>query len=81
MLLNKSYGYANLELSVPMPRWYFLHCLCDQTIYSCCYSQISGGQKLSLDDNFTKYLDFDTKPKKITIAQLLDHTSGLAQAE
>jgi CubicO group peptidase (beta-lactamase class C family) len=38
-------------------------------------------KKLSLDDNFTKYLDFDTKGRKITIAQLLDHTSGLAQAE
>jgi hypothetical protein len=77
MLLNKSYGYANLELSVPMLSDGI--CLCDQTIYSCCYSQISGGQKLSLDDNFTKYLDFDTKGRKITIAQLLD-TSGLAQA-
>jgi CubicO group peptidase (beta-lactamase class C family) len=28
-----------------------------------------------LDDDF--YLKFDTKGRKITIAQLLDHTSGM----
>jgi CubicO group peptidase (beta-lactamase class C family) len=37
-------------------------------------------KKLSLNDDFTKYLEFDAKGRKITIAQLLDHTSGLAQA-
>jgi CubicO group peptidase (beta-lactamase class C family) len=30
-----------------------------------------------LDDDFTTYLKFDTKGRKITIAQLLDHTSGM----
>jgi CubicO group peptidase (beta-lactamase class C family) len=43
--------------------------------------KLVDAKKLSLDDDFTKYLEFDTKGRKITIAQLLDHTSGLAQAE
>ncbi len=34
--------------------------------------------KLSLDDDFTKYIEFDTKGRAITISHLLNHTSGIA---
>jgi CubicO group peptidase (beta-lactamase class C family) len=33
--------------------------------------------KLSLDDDFTKYIDFDTKGRTISINRLLNHTSGI----
>jgi CubicO group peptidase (beta-lactamase class C family) len=78
-ILKKSYGYANLELSVPMP---------DDGIFdigsvtkqftAAAILKLVEAKKLSLDDDFTDYLPFDTKGRKITIAQLLDHTSGLA---
>jgi CubicO group peptidase (beta-lactamase class C family) len=82
MLLKKSYGYASLELSTPMP---------DNAIFdigsvtkqftAAAILKLVEAKKLSLDDDFTKYLEFDTKGRKITIAQLLNHTSGLAQTE
>ena len=34
--------------------------------------------KLSLDDDITKYVDFDTQGRTVTINQLLNHTSGIA---
>jgi CubicO group peptidase (beta-lactamase class C family) len=82
MLLNKSYGYANLELSVPMPSdgIFFIASVTKQFTAAAILKLVED-KKLSLDDNFTKYLEFDTKGRKITIAQLLDHTSGLAQAD
>jgi CubicO group peptidase (beta-lactamase class C family) len=82
MLLNKSYGMANLELSVPMPSdgIFFIASVTKQ-FTAAAILKLVDAKKLSLDDDFTKYLEFDTKGRKITIAQLLDHTSGLAQAE
>lgn len=54
------------------------------TLISLNFSKLLKGNKdikvILTPDEFTKYLDFDTKGRKITIAQLLDHTSGLAQA-
>ena len=82
MLLNKSYGMANLELSVPMPSdgIFFIASVTKQ-FTAAAILKLVDAKRLSLDDDFTKYLEFDTKGRKITIAQLLDHTSGLAQAE
>lgn len=79
MLLNKSYGYASLELSVPMPTdaIFEIGSVTKQFTAAAILKLVEGG-KLSLDDDFTKYLKFDTKGRKITIAQLLDHTSGMA---
>jgi CubicO group peptidase (beta-lactamase class C family) len=72
MLLNKSYGYANLELSVPMPSdgIFFIASVTKQFTAAAILKLVED-KKLSLDDNFTKYLDFDTKGRKITIAQFL----------
>jgi CubicO group peptidase (beta-lactamase class C family) len=82
MLLKKSYGYASLELSTPMPSdgVFFIASVTKQFTAAAILKLVEA-KKLSLDDDFTKYLDFDTKGRKITIAQLLDHTSGLAQSE
>ncbi len=81
MLLHKSYGIANLELSVPMPSdgIFFIASVTKQFIAAALLKLVEA-KKLSLDDDFTKYLEFDTKGRKISIAQLLDHTFGLAQA-
>jgi len=81
MLLKKTYGYASLELSTPMPSdgIFFIASVTKQFTAAAILKLVED-KKLSLDDDFTKYLDFDTKGRKITIAQLLDHTSGLAQA-
>lgn len=81
MLLNKSYGYASLELETPMPsNGIFDIGSNTKQFTAAAILKLVEDKKLSLDDDFTKYLDFDTKGRKITIAQLLDHTSGLAQA-
>jgi CubicO group peptidase (beta-lactamase class C family) len=81
MLLNKSYGYASLELSVPMPSdGIFEIGSVTKQFTAAAILKLVEDKKLSLTDDFTKYLEFDTKGRKITIAQLLDHTSGLAQA-
>lgn len=82
MLLKKSYGYASLELSTPMPSdGIFDIGSVTKQFTAAAILKLVEDKKLSLDDDFTKYLDFDTKGRKITIAQLLDHTSGLAQSE
>ena len=40
--------------------------------------QLRDAGKLSLDDDITKWLpDFDTRGNKVTLRQLLDHTSGI----
>jgi len=81
MLLNKSYGYASLELSTPMPSdGIFEIGSVTKQFTAAAILKLVEDKKLSLTDDFTKYLEFDTKGRKITIAQLLDHTSGLAQA-
>ncbi|MET6990838.1 serine hydrolase domain-containing protein [Sediminicola arcticus] len=81
MLLNKSYGYASLELAAPIPSngIFDIGSVTKQFTAAAILKLVETG-KLSLNDDFTKYLEFDTKGRKITIAQLLDHTSGLAQS-
>ena len=78
-LLDKSYGYASLELEVPTP----LHANFEigsvtKQFTGAAILKLEEMGKLSLEDDFTKYLDFDTKGRKVTINQLLDHTSGIA---
>jgi CubicO group peptidase (beta-lactamase class C family) len=78
MLLKKSYGYASLELSTPMPSdGIFDIGSVTKQITAAAILKLVEANKLSLDDDFTEYLPFDTKGRKVTIAQLLDHTSGI----
>ncbi|MFT6995924.1 MAG: CubicO group peptidase (beta-lactamase class C family) [Maribacter sp.] len=78
MLLNKSYGYASLELSTPMPSdGVFDIGSVTKQFTAAAILKLVEANKLSLDDDFTEYLPFDTKGRKVTIAQLLDHTSGM----
>jgi CubicO group peptidase (beta-lactamase class C family) len=78
MLLDKSYGYANLELAVQMPddASFEIGSVTKQ-FTSAAILKLADKGKLSLDDDFTKYLEFDTKGRTISINQLLNHTSGI----
>jgi CubicO group peptidase (beta-lactamase class C family) len=78
MLLDKSYGHANLELSVQMPddASFEIGSVTKQFTAAAILKLADKG-KLSLDDDFTKYLQFDTKGRTISINQLLNHTSGI----
>lgn len=78
MLLNKLYGKASLELSVPMPKdaIFELASLTKQFTAAAILKLVEA-KKLSLDDDFTDYLEFDTRGRTITINNLLNHTSGI----
>ena len=77
-LLDKSYGYASMELSIPMPddASFEIGSVTKQFTAAAILKLVDDG-KLSLDDDFTDYLDFDTKGRIITINKLLNHTSGI----
>ena len=77
-LLKKSYGYASLELDVPMPEnaGFEIGSVTKQFTAAAILKLAAEG-KLSLADDFTKYLSYDTKGRKISIDQLLNHTSGI----
>lgn len=80
MLINKAYGYANLELLVPMPKQgVFEIGSVTKQFTSAAILKLANEGKLSLDDDFTKYMKFDTKGRKVTIYQLLNHTSGIPE--
>ncbi len=77
-LLKKSYGYASLELSVPMPNdGIFDIGSVTKQFTAAAILKLVEAKKLSLDDDFTRYLKFDTKGRKVTINNLLNHTSGI----
>lgn len=77
-LLKKSYGYASMELSVPMPEnAQFEIGSVTKQFTAAAILKLVEAKKLSLEDDFTDYISFDTKGRKITINNLLNHTSGI----
>ncbi|MFT6929467.1 MAG: CubicO group peptidase (beta-lactamase class C family) [Sediminicola sp.] len=77
-ILKKSYGYASLELGTPMPSdGVFDIGSVTKQFTAAAILKLVEANKLSLDDDFTKYLKFDTKGRKVTINNLLNHTSGI----
>lgn len=79
VLYNKAYGKANLELNVPMntDHVFRLGSLTKQFTAVCILKLVEQG-KLSLEDELTKFIpDYPVHGKKITIANLLTHTSGI----
>jgi len=78
ILLDKHYGFASLELSVPIPEdASFEIGSVTKQFTSAAILMLANEGELSLDDDFTKYLDFDSKGRKVTIRHLLNHTSGI----
>lgn len=79
ILFNKAYGKANLELNVPMhtDHVFRLGSVTKQFTAVCILKLVEEG-KLSLEDQVTKFIpDYPLNGKKITIANLLTHTSGI----
>ncbi|HXG65930.1 MAG TPA: serine hydrolase [Blastocatellia bacterium] len=78
-IFRKGYGKANLELGVPIePDMIFRIGSITKQFTAVAILMLAERGKLSLDDDFTKYLpDYPAKGQKITIAQLLNHTSGI----
>jgi CubicO group peptidase (beta-lactamase class C family) len=80
-LVLKGYGKADLELNVPTPpdASYEIGSVTKQ-FTATAILQLAGEGKLSLDDEITKYFpSFPTAGKRITIRQLLGHTSGITE--
>lgn len=78
ILLNKSYGYASLELSTPMPSdGIFEIGSVTKQFTAAAILKLVEAKKISLEDDFTDYIPFDTKGRKVTINNLLNHTSGI----
>ena len=77
-LLKKSYGYASLELSAPVPNGGIFEIgSVTKQFTAAAILKLVQTNKLSLEDDFTQYLDFDTKGRTVTIDNLLNHTSGI----
>ncbi len=78
-LLKKSYGKASLELDVPMPEnaHFEIGSVTKQFTAVAILKLVEAG-KLALEDDFTQYVTYDTQGRKVTIDQLLNHTSGIA---
>lgn len=79
LLLSKSYGYASLELGAPVPdsATFEIGSVTKQFTAAAILKLATAG-KLSLDADFTDYVAMDTGGRKITLRQLLNHTSGIA---
>jgi CubicO group peptidase (beta-lactamase class C family) len=78
VLLKKSYGKASLELAIPMPEEAIFEIgSATKQFTVAAILKLVEAKEISLDDDFTDYLEFDTKGRKITINNLLNHTSGI----
>src|SRR5580704_11665887 len=79
MSYAKGYGLANLEQSVPItPKSVFDIGSTSKQFTAASILLLAKQGKLSVDDNVRKYLpELPDYGNKITILQLLNHTSGL----
>lgn len=81
VILARGYGYANIEHSVPVTLDTPFHiCSISKNIEAAILLQLVEQGKLSLDDDIRKYIpDVPVHGQKVTVAQLLNHTSGIFQ--
>jgi D-alanyl-D-alanine carboxypeptidase len=79
VVFRKGYGMANLELGVPIrPEMVFRLGSITKQFTTVAILMLAEQGKLSVTDEITKYLpDFPTQGHKITIENLLTHTSGV----
>lgn len=78
LLLDRAYGYANLELEVRMPgNASFEIGSVTKQFTAAAILKLAEEGKLSLEDDLTSYLDFDTRDRRVSIRSLLNHTSGI----
>ena len=78
VLLLKSYGYADLEFETPLPvTASFEIGSVTKQFTAVAIMQLVDKDLISLEDDLTDYLEFETGGRKVTIRQLLNHTSGI----
>ena len=79
VIYKKAFGMANLELNVPMqPDMVFRIGSITKQFTAIAILQLMEQGKLSLQDDITKFIpDYPTQAYKITIENLLTHTSGI----
>ena len=79
VIYRKAFGKANLELNVPMkPENVFELGSITKQFTAVAILMLQEQGKLSLQDDITKYIsDYPVHGKKITVHQLLNHTSGI----
>lgn len=79
VLLEKGYGIANLELDVPMkPQMIFRIGSITKQFTAMAILQLVEKGQIELTDSIQKFIEeFHFKGKKITIENLLTHTSGI----
>ncbi len=79
VLYRNAFGMANLELGVAMkPEHVFEIGSITKQFTAVCILMLMEEGKLSLNDEITKFIpDYPTQGKKITVHQLLNHTSGI----
>ncbi len=79
IIYHKAFGMANLELDVPMRTDHVFRIgSVTKQFTAAAILQLAEQGKLSLQDELTKFIpDYPTQGKKITVEQLLNHTSGI----
>jgi len=79
VILRKGYGLANIELSVPIkPETVFRIGSITKQFTAACIMMLVDENKISLDDEITQFIpDYPTRGNRITIHNLLNHTSGI----
>jgi len=79
VVFQKGYGMANLEYAVPITPNTIFHIASESKQYvAFCMLLLEKEGKLSIDDDIRKYLDYVPDfGYKITIRNLIHHTSGL----
>jgi CubicO group peptidase (beta-lactamase class C family) len=79
VVFRKAYGLANLELNVPVkPEMVFRLCSVTKQFTAAAVMILIEQGKLSLNDDINKFFpDYPTGGRKITVENLLTHTSGV----
>ena len=79
LIYTKGYGMANLEYSIPnSPTTIFHMASISKQFTAYSVLLLANAGRLSLDDDIRKYLTwFPDLGQKITIRQLMNHTSGI----
>ncbi|MEJ2881033.1 serine hydrolase [Pedobacter sp. GR22-6] len=79
VIYQRDFGFANLEHQVPMSQDHVFRLgSVTKQFTAVCILKLAEEGKLSLEDELTKFIpDYPAQGKKITIANLLSHTSGI----
>ena len=79
-LLQRGYGYVDLEWNVPTPEdgnvSYEIGSVTKQFTAAAAMLLVEEGS-LNLEADFTDYVDFDTQGHTVSVRRLFDHTSGM----